>query len=92
MDREIPAARQTRQALGRWLSWLAAAVCLGIALLVLRFWIRPSMDRDEIRTARVERGAVSASGEEGLALLARIKQLSPFFSTKAQGLVGPDWL
>jgi len=61
MDRAIPACRQNRQAYGRWLSWLAAVVCLGIALLVLRSWIRPSLDRDEIRTARVERGAVSAS-------------------------------
>lgn len=45
-----------------WLArgrWLGLAVALVAALLLLRQWLEPSVSRDDIRTAIVERGPVS---------------------------------
>jgi HlyD family secretion protein len=39
--------------------WLVAAASLLAALLWLRHWLTPSVSRDQIRTAKVERGPVS---------------------------------
>lgn len=61
MDRDIPAARHRRQQRLRLLGWSLGALAVVLGLAALRGWIRPSLDRDQIRTARVERGPVAAS-------------------------------
>jgi HlyD family secretion protein len=61
MDREIPQEVQNRRTVKR-----VAATVIGIAAIAFFFaatieWLRPSLKREEIRTARVERGAVEAT-------------------------------
>lgn len=61
MDREISTHRLSQRAYRRGFAWLAATTALVLSILALRSWILPSIDRDEIRTARVELGEVVAS-------------------------------
>jgi len=61
MDREISREERTRRVVRR-----AVAVVIAIAAVVFSFaatiqWLRPSVHRSEIRTARVERGTVDAT-------------------------------
>jgi HlyD family secretion protein len=58
MDRELDIGIRRRRRARRW-GWAGASVALLAALFVfLPGWLRPSIDRDRIRTARVERGPV----------------------------------
>lgn len=57
LDHEVIRARRLK----RWGFRLGAAVPLVLAVVVLPGWLRPSVRRDEIRTARVERGDIEAT-------------------------------
>ena len=58
MDRELDQSFQRRR-IGRRLAWGAASLGLFVAVLVLLpGWLRPSVERDRIRTGRVDRGPV----------------------------------
>lgn len=61
MDRELDVSFR-RRLLARRVGMGGAGVALVVAvLLFLPGWLRPSVDRDRIRTARVERGPVEAT-------------------------------
>ncbi|HWM92669.1 MAG TPA: HlyD family efflux transporter periplasmic adaptor subunit [Thermoanaerobaculia bacterium] len=58
MDRELDQSFQRRR-IGRRLAWGAASLGLFVAVLVLLpGWLRPSIERDRIRTGRVDRGPI----------------------------------
>ena len=58
MDRELDQSFQRRR-IGRRLAWGAASLGLFVAVLVLLpGWLRPSVERDRIRTGRVDRGPI----------------------------------
>ena len=58
MDRELDQSFQRRRK-GRRLAWGAASLGLFVAVLVLLpGWLRPSLERDRIRTGRVDRGPI----------------------------------
>jgi HlyD family secretion protein len=58
MDRELDQSFQRRR-IGRRLAWGAASLGLLVAVLVLLpGWLRPSVERDRIRTGRVDRGPI----------------------------------
>jgi HlyD family secretion protein len=58
MDRELDQSFQRRRT-GRRLAWGAASLGLFVAVLVLLpGWLRPSVERDRIRTGRVDRGPI----------------------------------
>jgi HlyD family secretion protein len=58
MDRELDRSFRRRRT-GRRVIWAAAGVGLVAAVLILLpGWLRPSIRRDQLRTARVERGPV----------------------------------
>lgn len=58
MDRELDQSFQRRR-IGRRLAWGAASLGLFVAVLVLLpGWLRPSLERDRIRTGRVDRGPI----------------------------------
>jgi HlyD family secretion protein len=61
MDRPISYSRQAQDRYRRWLLTAVVAVVGVVALFTLRSWIRPTLNREEIRTAIVERGEVVAS-------------------------------
>ncbi|MEM7049050.1 MAG: efflux RND transporter periplasmic adaptor subunit [Acidobacteriota bacterium] len=61
MDRALSAADLARRSRRRRLAGLAIVATFLVAVFGLRSWIRPSIDREAIRTARVERGEVTAS-------------------------------
>ena len=61
MDREISRSERRRR-LARRLGFTAAVIALLTVLLILLFsWIRPSVRREDLRTAMVERGPVEAT-------------------------------
>ena len=61
MDRQIDPATQRRRKLKR-LVFPAAALIVTLALIaLLTGWLRPSIRRDRVRTAKVERDVVSAT-------------------------------
>jgi HlyD family secretion protein len=66
MDREIDPAFRRRQIVRRTLLTLAAVASLAAAFVWLPGWLKPSLARAQIRTARVEAGlleaAITASG------------------------------
>jgi HlyD family secretion protein len=58
MDRELDVSFQRRR-IGRRLAWGIGSLALVVAVLVLLpGWLRPSIERDRIRTGRVDRGPV----------------------------------
>lgn len=58
MDRELDVSYQRRR-IGRRFAWGAGSLGLFVAVLVLLpGWLRPSINRREIRTAKVDRGPV----------------------------------
>lgn len=58
MDRELDQSFQRRR-IGRRLVWGVASLGLFVAVLVLLpGWLRPSVERDRIRTGRVDRGPI----------------------------------
>ena len=58
MDRELDASFR-RRLIGRRVAWAGASVALVVAvLLFLPGWLRPSVERDRIRTGKVDRGPV----------------------------------
>ncbi|HET9228158.1 MAG TPA: HlyD family efflux transporter periplasmic adaptor subunit [Thermoanaerobaculia bacterium] len=58
MDRELDQSFQRRR-MGRRLAWGAASLGLFVAVLVLLpGWLRPSVERDRIRTGIVDRGPI----------------------------------
>lgn len=58
MDRELDVSFQRRR-IGRRLAWGIGSLGLVVAVLVLLpGWLRPSIERDRIRTGRVDRGPV----------------------------------
>lgn len=58
MDRELDQSFQRRR-MGRRLAWGAASLGLFVAVLVfLPGWLRPSVERDRIRTGVVDRGPI----------------------------------
>jgi HlyD family secretion protein len=58
MDRELDQSFQRRR-IGRRLAWGAASLGLFVVVLVLLpGWLRPSVERDRIRTGRVDRGPI----------------------------------
>lgn len=58
MDRELDASFRRVRRGRRILAGLGVAAFLVLLLVVLPGWLRPSLRRSEIRTARVERGAI----------------------------------
>jgi len=58
MDREIEIKERLGRGVRRWVKIALAALVVLVPLLLLPRWMRPSLDRSEIRTARVERGTV----------------------------------
>ena len=58
MDRELDASFR-RRLIGRRLVWAGGSVALVVAvLLFLPGWLRPSVERERVRTGRVDRGPV----------------------------------
>lgn len=58
MDRELDASFR-RRLIGRRVAWAGGSVALVVAvLLFLPGWLRPSVERDRVRTGRVDRGPV----------------------------------
>ncbi|HEX5717611.1 MAG TPA: HlyD family efflux transporter periplasmic adaptor subunit [Thermoanaerobaculia bacterium] len=58
MDRELDQSFQRRRT-GRRLAWGAASLGLLVVVLVLLpGWLRPSLERDRIRTGKVDRGPI----------------------------------
>lgn len=58
MDREIDLKERLGLGVRRWVKIALIALVILVPLLLVPRWIRPSLDRAEIRTARVERGTV----------------------------------
>ncbi|MBT5056740.1 MAG: HlyD family efflux transporter periplasmic adaptor subunit [Gemmatimonadetes bacterium] len=61
MDREIDVADKRKQWAKRLITPLGVIVLLASALMWLPGWVRPSLDRQQIRTARVEWGQVQST-------------------------------
>lgn len=58
MDRELDASFR-RRLIGRRVAWAGGSVVLVVAvLLFLPGWLRPSVERERVRTGRVDRGPV----------------------------------
>ena len=57
----MASSQLTSQRRRQWISWSLAVFVFFVGIAALRSGIRPSIDRDEIRTARVELGEVVAS-------------------------------
>jgi HlyD family secretion protein len=61
MDTPIDTATQRRRLLRRWAPALGLVLIAVLALMQLTSWLQPSVKRDHIRTAFVEKGEVSAT-------------------------------
>ena len=61
MDRPIPARELLQQARRRFLGWFLGAGALLVLGILLPGWVTPSLPRDQLRTAVVERGAIDAT-------------------------------
>jgi HlyD family secretion protein len=61
MDTPIDTATQRRRLLRRWAPALGLVLIAVLALMQLNSWLQPSVKRDHIRTAFVEKGEVSAT-------------------------------
>ncbi|HEX9945276.1 MAG TPA: HlyD family efflux transporter periplasmic adaptor subunit [Thermoanaerobaculia bacterium] len=58
MDRELDASYRYRR-LGRRAVWIGGVLALCVAILILLpGWLRPSVERERIRTGKVDRGAI----------------------------------
>lgn len=58
MDRDIPTAERRRLAVRRLLPWLGAALAAAALLAILPGWLRPAVDRDDLRFGTVDVGPV----------------------------------
>jgi HlyD family secretion protein len=63
MDRELDAGFRRGRTARRIGAWALGAGALALLLVVVPGWLRPSVRRSEIRTARVERGTVEGGIE-----------------------------
>src|SRR5215212_11569753 len=61
MDREIGQDIQRRRIMRRVLVAVIAVAAAGFCLAATVEWLRPSVDRDEMQTAKVGRGSVEAT-------------------------------
>ena len=61
MDRPIDAGHRRRQWVKRLMTPLGIILVLSSALIWLPGWVRPSLDRSQIRTARIEWGQVQST-------------------------------
>ncbi|NOT33118.1 MAG: HlyD family efflux transporter periplasmic adaptor subunit [Candidatus Eisenbacteria bacterium] len=61
MDRPIPARELLLQARRRLLGWILGAGALIALVVILPGWVTPSIPRAQLRTAKVERGAIDAT-------------------------------
>ena len=61
MDRPIPARELLSRTRRRFLGWCVGAGSLLVLGLFVSGWVTPSLPRAELRTARVERGAIDAT-------------------------------
>src|SRR5436190_6488529 len=61
MDREIDPNFRRRQIVRRALFTLVAALCLTAGFVWLPGWLKPSLARAQVRTARVETGPLEAT-------------------------------
>ncbi len=83
MDRDLSASTRSQRANRKRLQGLALIAMLVTGILGLRSWIRPSIDRDEMRTARVERGDITASiSAAGLVLPMKEQVVSALFDSE----------
>jgi len=83
MDRELSPENLSARRRRRGLRLAVAAVVFVVLILGLRRVIEPSVDRDEIRTAVVERGEVVASiSASGQVVPAREQLVSALFTTE----------
>ena len=75
MDREFSKQELSKRSRGQWLK-IAAGLALAILLLMqFRSWITPSVDRDRIRLATVERGDIVATVTASGVIKPRIEEI-----------------
>ncbi len=83
MDRERPIEQVRRDSWRRRRPWIGGGILVLLLLLLLRGWITPSLDRDQIRVAVVERGeVVAAISAAGLIVPADERVVSALFETE----------
>jgi HlyD family secretion protein len=75
MDREIAPEIRTRRIVRRTLMVVAVLAVAAIAFAASIEWMRPSISREDIRTARVERGIVDATIEASGTVIPRVEQV-----------------
>src|SRR5688500_11834011 len=75
MDREIAQEVRTRRLLRRVLTVVVAVAAAAFLLAATVEWLRPSVRRKQIVTARVSRGAVEASLEASGAVVPLVEQV-----------------
>lgn len=61
MDRPLDASSLRRRRARRLLGWTLPVAALALLLALLQGWLRPSVERARLRTARVERGPIQAT-------------------------------
>jgi len=77
MDTPIDSATQRRRKLRRMAPVFGFAVVAVVALALLTGWLRPSVKRDHIRTAFVEKGEVSATLDASGLVVPQFEQTLP---------------
>jgi HlyD family secretion protein len=65
MDRDLEPTERRRELLTRAARWAVPLAAVLVLLALLPGWLRPSLDRDRLRTALVERGAVEGAVSAG---------------------------
>jgi HlyD family secretion protein len=63
MDREISLSERKRRVVRRVMMALIAIAVVGVGFAATVEWLRPSIDRDRVQFARVERGTIEATLE-----------------------------
>lgn len=75
MDREIPRQVQTRRMVRRIVTTLVALAAVAFSFAATVEWLRPSIRRRDLRTARVERGTVEATLTASGAVVPLVEQV-----------------
>ncbi len=75
MDREIAPEVRTRRIVRRVVIALVVVAAIVFSVAAMAQWLRPSIDRSEVRIARVERGAVEATLQAGGTVVPLVEQV-----------------
>ena len=75
MDREIAPEIRTRRIVRRVVIVVVAVAAIAFSVAAMAQWLRPSIDRSDVRIARVERGTIEATLQAGGTVVPLVEQV-----------------